>query len=48
MHHVRPTLAVVAAVSLSFEQRFLYRRYLRQCWNRQGDLDSVPIPPAPN
>ena len=48
MNHVRPTLAVVAAVPLSFQQRFLYRRYLRQCWNRQGDLDSVPIPPAPN
>ena len=48
MHHVQPTLQVVDAIPLSFEQRFLYRRYLRQCWNRKGDLDSVPIPSAPN
>ena len=48
MNHVHPTLAVVDAIPLTFEQRFLYRRYLRQCWNRHGNLDSVPIPAAPN
>ena len=48
MNHVHPTLAVVDAIPLTFEQRFLYRRYLRQCWNRHGNLDSVSIPRAPN
>ena len=48
MTHIHPTFPVVDAIPLTFEQRFLYRRYLRQCWNRQGDLDSVPVPPAPN
>ena len=48
MNHVHPTLAVVDATPLTFEQRFLYRRYLRQCWNRHGNLDSVSIPRAPN
>lgn len=48
MHHIKPIFPVMDAVPLTFEQRFLYRRYLRQCWHRKGDLARVPIPPAPN
>ena len=47
MNYIRPIFPVVDAIPLTFEQRFLYRRYLRQCWNRHGDLDTVSIPPAP-
>lgn len=48
MYHTQPIFHVIDAIPLTFEQRFLYRRYLRQCWNRDGDLNAVPIPPAPN
>lgn len=33
---------------LTFEQRFLYRRYLRQARKKHAALDQVAIPPAPN
>ena len=48
MSHVQPIFPAIDAIPLTFEQRFLYRRYLRQCWHRNGDLTSVPIPPAPD
>lgn len=34
--------------NLTFEQRFLYRRYLRQARQKHQDLDAVPIPLARN
>ena len=48
MRFIVPSLPVVEAISLTFHQRFLYRRNLRKIWNREGDLDTVPIPADPN
>ena len=47
MRFVSPSFHAVEPVTLTFEQRF-HRRRLCQVWHRQGDLDSVSIPPAPN
>ena len=33
---------------LTFAQRFLYRRYLRQTWHKKGNLDLVAIALANN
>ena len=48
MRFVTPSIPAVEAIPLTFEQRFLYRRNLRKKWNRHGELNSVPIPAAPN
>ena len=48
MKFVVPSFHAVEPVTLTFEQRFLYRRRLRQAWNQNLDLDTVDIPPAPN
>ena len=48
MRFMVPSIPVVEAVSLTFHQRFLYRRNLRKAWNRHDDLDDVPIPANPN
>ena len=48
MRHASPIFAVPPATELTFHQRFLYRRKLREAWHRGGDLDGVSVPPAPN
>ena len=48
MRHASPIFAVPPATELTFHQRFLYRRKLRETWHRGGDLDGVTVPPAPN
>ena len=48
MRFIVPSIPVVDAISLTFHQRFLYRRNLRKSWNRNGDLDTVSIPVDPN
>ena len=47
MRHAVTHFPIVPAQSLTFEQKFKYRRNLRKVWNKNGDLDSVTIP-APN
>ena len=47
MQHVKLHFPV-EAIPLTYEQCFLYRRNLRKMWAKNGDLDSVPIPPPPN
>ena len=49
MQFVHPIFLVVDAIPLTCEQCFLYRRNLRNnMLTKNGDLDAVPIPPAPN
>ena len=43
MKFVTPSFHAVEPVTLTFEQRFLYRRRLRQAWHHQFDLDTIAI-----
>ena len=48
MQYAQSHFLAPVADSLAFEERFLYRRNLRQTWHKKGDLDLVLIPPAHN
>ena len=48
MQYAKTHFTAVDAINLTLEQRFLYRRKLRQTWHKNGALNLVSIPAAPN
>ena len=48
MHFVQASFPAPEPDNLTFAQRFLYRRYLRQARTKAQSLDTVPIPTASN
>ena len=48
MHFAPSFFLAIDTDHLTFDQRFLYRRYLRQARKKNAALDQVAIPPAPN